>query len=135
MIIMNLNKWTKFIILYCLLTLLIHGFPAHFKYFALKKELSCDYENSIWFVSNAWVKKIISGVSIHDRGFGFVQFEKEEDARKAQEAENGTKFLGQVLGRSSKFICILVKNWGKITIHFHHSRPSLLSVSDMLKYV
>ncbi|XP_045192584.1 nuclear receptor coactivator 5-like isoform X2 [Mercenaria mercenaria] len=39
----------------------------------------------------------ILGVSIHDRGFGFVQFEKEEDARKAQEAENGTKFKGQVL--------------------------------------
>lgn len=39
----------------------------------------------------------ILGVSIHDRGFGFVQFEKEEDARKAQEAENGSKFKGQVL--------------------------------------
>lgn len=38
------------------------------------------------------------GVSIHDRGFGFVQFEKEEDAQKAQIGENGTKLNGLVLG-------------------------------------
>ena len=37
-------------------------------------------------------------MSIHTRGFGFVQFEREEDARKAQEGENGTKLNGLVLG-------------------------------------
>ena len=40
----------------------------------------------------------LTGVSIHTRGFGFVQFEREEDARKAQEGENGTKLNGLVLG-------------------------------------
>ncbi|XP_052818810.1 nuclear receptor coactivator 5-like isoform X2 [Mya arenaria] len=39
----------------------------------------------------------ILGVSIHDRGFGFVQFEKEEDARKAKDGEKGTKLNGSVL--------------------------------------
>ncbi|XP_052229376.1 nuclear receptor coactivator 5-like isoform X2 [Dreissena polymorpha] len=39
----------------------------------------------------------ILGVSIHDRGFGFVQFEREEDAQKAKDGERGTKLNGQVL--------------------------------------
>ena len=40
-------------------------------------------------------------MSVHDRGFGFVQFEREEDAIRAKEAEYGTKMKGSVLGKSS----------------------------------
>ena len=41
-----------------------------------------------------------SGVSIHDRGFGFVQFEKEEDAKKSVEAENGSLLKGNRIGKT-----------------------------------
>ena len=41
---------------------------------------------------------VLAGVSIHDRGFGFVQFAKSEDAQKAKDGERGTKLNGQVLG-------------------------------------
>lgn len=45
-------------------------------------------------------KLFITGVSIHDRGFGFVQFEKEEDAKKSVESENGSLLKGNRLGES-----------------------------------
>ena len=48
-----------------------------------------------------------SGVSIHDRGFGFVQFEREEDAKKAANSENGSLLKGSKLGKYSKCSKIL----------------------------
>ncbi|KAL3859733.1 hypothetical protein ACJMK2_009931 [Sinanodonta woodiana] len=39
----------------------------------------------------------VLGVSIHDRGFGFIQFDKEEEARKAVDNEKGSLYKGNVL--------------------------------------
>ena len=49
-----------------------------------------------------------SGVSIHDRGFGFVQFEREEDAKKAANSENGSLLKGSKLGKYGK--CSKISN-------------------------
>lgn len=41
----------------------------------------------------------ILGLSLHDRGFAFVQYEKEDDALKAVENENGGLLKGSKLGK------------------------------------
>ena len=46
--------------------------------------------------------KCVSGVSIHDRGFGFVQFESEEEAKKAVQSENGSLLKANRIGKFCK---------------------------------
>ena len=40
----------------------------------------------------------IIGLSLHDRGFAFVQYEKEDEAIKSVENENGGLLKGSKLG-------------------------------------
>ena len=54
------------------------------------------------FEATHWLTRLsngLTGVSIHDRGFGFVQFEREDDAKKAAGSENGSLLKGNRLGK------------------------------------